>query len=198
MSSAWKIITYYTVNTPYEEEVKNLISSLEKFNCPYKVYPRPSTGSWEKNTQIKTEVILSALNEFPGEMIAWIDADAMLERPPIFFDTLQPENFDLCCYYLSTSYNPRELLSGTLIFSNNETSKAIVKEWGELNKTNKEWDQRNLESIIKSKTNLRMIPLPKEYIKINLHDRFQPGIKDNEVVVRHYQASRKYKKLNRS
>jgi hypothetical protein len=192
-----RIISYYTINTPYEKEVEHLITSLNTFKLHYKVYPKQSLGSWAKNTQIKAAVILEAMNEFPTDMIAWVDADAIIERDPVFFNSLKKEEFDVCCYYLSSRYNAHELLSGTIVFSNSDICKRLVTEWVALNQTNTEWDQKNLQSLVEGSRykDLRLLPLPPEYIKINLHEKFQTGIDPEKVVIRHYQLSRKLRNV---
>ena len=43
------VVSYYTKNTPYEDEIKHLIASCEKFGIPYEIDGIPNLGSWEKN-----------------------------------------------------------------------------------------------------------------------------------------------------
>jgi hypothetical protein len=192
---SWRIVSYYTIDTPYQDLVAGFSKSLDQFNLNYTIYPKPSCGSWEKNTQVKAEVIKNAMIEFPNDTIVWLDIDAIVQKNPVFFDTLA--DFDISCYYLSTRYNPHELLSGTIAFANNVTTRNIIDDWIVMNKTNKEWDQKNLQGVIESEKykNIRIVPLPKEYIKIHLHDRFQPGINDADIVITHFQASRKLKAI---
>lgn len=189
----YRIISYYTIGTLYEQEVCNLRASLDKFNLPNKIYPKQSMGSWEKNCQQKALVIRDALNEFPNECLIWTDADSVLMKPPSFFDSLNENDFDLVYHILKTTYNPNEVLSGTVVFNNNTLVKNIVDDWIALNSTNTAFDQKNFQQIIESdkyKSTIRVIPLPSIYIKINKHDKYQPGIDPNEVVICHYQLSR--------
>ncbi len=176
------VVSMYTVNTPYEQEVKNLRKSLEKFKVKHKIYPIKNTGSWAKNCQQKALVIRQAMDEF-SENVVWIDADAILERTPELFSRLK---CDIAYYYLKAF---KELLSGTLFFTNNQRMKSLVDEWIALNATNDKWDQKNLQSIVESKRDLRKSILPVEYCKI---DKIRFTNSANPVVT-HYQASRRFR-----
>ncbi len=129
------IISGYTINTDYEEEVKDLESDLKRFNLPYKLYSYESRGDWTKNTMVKAELVQRALKEYPGEDIIWLDADAVIVKEPTFFHQLKDKTFDICCYYY-TRYNPNniintpnELLSETIIFRNNNIVNQLVNDW---------------------------------------------------------------------
>lgn len=187
----YTVISYYTKNTPYENIVLNLIKSLKQFNLPHKIYPKPNQGSWVKNTQQKSVVIQEALNEFFTDII-WTDADSVIMREPVFFNEIQDKDFDVSLCYLSTTYDPHELLSGTIYFKNNQIVKNLVNDWVELNKTKTEWDQKTLQELIDGKyKDLRIVPLPPEYIKIDRFERFQKV--DKPHVVYHWQASRQHR-----
>ena len=192
---SYKIISYYTTNTPYEKIVVNLENSLKMFQLPYKIYPKPSEGSWTKNTQIKSKVILEALNEFQEDII-WVDADAIFERQPYLFELLEHKEFDLCCHYLHTKYNANELLSGTLYFRNNIVVKQLVKDWIELNKVKEEWDQKTLQTLIedKYKDTIKTVDLPSQYIKIDKFEHWQGQV--IAPVITHFQASRQYRNMS--
>ena len=64
MSNKVIYISYYTVNTPYEKEVrKYLLPSLKKFNLPYDVQGVKDLGSWHNNTGFKSTYILQMLQK---------------------------------------------------------------------------------------------------------------------------------------
>jgi hypothetical protein len=181
----------FTKDTPYQEEVQNLIKSLNVLKRNnYRIVPKDSLGSWELNCQMKAEVILEEL-ESSGKDVVWVDADAIFVNQPEFFDYMAKKNhFDICCYYLKSSYNDNELMSGTIYFKNTKKTIEVIEKWIELNSKNKEWDQRNLQKIIEQTKDVRIIPLPEAYIKVK-GNRFQdPKI---EPVIFHNQASRRFK-----
>jgi len=187
--SSFIIVSYYTKNTPYEQEVEKLRSSLNTFNIPNIIYAEENLKSWEKNTQLKAKCILRALNEQDKDVV-WIDADAIVKQQLTFFENL---DCDMSIYYLVTRYNSHEMLSGTIFYKNNDKVKGIVQEWITLNDTNTEWDQRNLQKIVESKTDLNITPLPKEYIHIDRYTKHQGQIPNPAVT--HFQASRKFKRI---
>jgi Nucleotide-diphospho-sugar transferase len=186
----YRIISGYTINTPYEQEIKDLEQGLNKFNLPYTFYPYNNTGSWVKNTLVKPTLIQKALNTYTEDII-WIDADAIIKKDPIFFKSIQDENFDICCHFLKTGYNPRELLTGTFYFKNNNIVKDLVNDWIINTKLKTDWDQRILQTLVdgKYKDILKIIILPIEYIKIN--PKNNKDITLLQCVIGHKQLSRK-------
>jgi hypothetical protein len=183
------IISGYTINTDYEQEVKDLESDLKRFNLPYKLYGYESRGDWTKNTMVKAELVQRALKEYPGKDIIWIDADAVIVKEPRFFHQLKDKTFDICCYYLSTRYNPNELLSGTIVFRNNDIVNQLVNDWVNDN-DEVNWDQKILQKYVDGKYSdrLKKLHLPSEYIKIkprNVHNA-----RSLDCVIGHKQVSR--------
>jgi hypothetical protein len=183
------IISGYTINTDYEQEVKDLESDLKRFNLDYKLYGYESRGDWTKNTMVKAELIQRALNEFPSEDIIWLDADAIILKNPTFFHCLKNMEFDICCHYLKTSYNPNELLSGTIIFRNNDIVKSLVNDWVNDN-SGVNWDQKILQKYVDGKyvDKLKKLNLPEEYIKIR--PRSVSNARNLNCVIGHKQMSR--------
>jgi hypothetical protein len=182
------IISGYTFNTPYEEEVKDLEADLKRFNLPYWLYGYESRGNWTKNTMVKAELIQRALMEYPEDDVIWLDADAIILREPKFFHELKNKNFDICCHYLKTHYNPNELLSGTIIFRNVPIVRKLVDDWVAIK--NENWDQKILQELVDGKYKLKLnkLELPQEYIKIR-----PKNVKDARslnCVIGHKQMSR--------
>ena len=161
------VISGYTLNTDYEQEVKDLESDLKRFNLPYKLYGYESRGDWTKNTMVKAELIQRALKEYPNEDVIWLDADAVIVKEPTLFHELKDKTFDICCHYLKTRYNPNELLSGTIIFRNNDIVNSLVDDWVN-DSEGVNWDQKILQKYVDGKYEgkLKKLALPIEYIKI--------------------------------
>ena len=75
------LITFYTKDTPYEEEVKGLAESVKAFDYTLMNYGITNTGDWTANCAMKPKIILRAMNEFPEEkLFVYLDADAVIKR----------------------------------------------------------------------------------------------------------------------
>ena len=181
---SFTIVSFYTEQTPYESEVKNLIASLDKLGLRYHVKGVKSLGSWEKNCQYKADFILESLTMFDTDIV-WVDADAVMLKYPLLFDEL---DCDIAYHYLPQR---KELLSGTLFIRNNDVMKMLVQRWKEVNNTNTRWDQKNLQQVVEADKNIKKYVLPAEYCKI--YDNKQQIV--NDPVITHYQASRRFKRL---
>ena len=184
------IISGYTLNTDYEEEVKDLVASLKKYNLPHKIYPYESRGNWTKNTMVKAELIQLAMKQFPDKVIVWLDADAIVLGEPKFFFSLAQQKFDLCCHYLKSNRRklPRELLSGTIAFAPTKTAKNLVDQWVMQKTVN--WDQKILQELVDGpfQRDLTILELPAEYIKIK--PKNVPNVRSLQCIVGHKQLSR--------
>jgi len=183
------VISGYTINTDYEEVVKDLESDLKKYNLPYKLYSYESRGDWTKNTMVKAELIQRALEEFPNEDIIWLDADAVILDEPKLFYELKDINYDICCHYLKTNIRKfDELLSGTIIFKNNEIIKQLVNDW--VNDDEINWDQKILQKLVDGKYNNKLIKkhLPISYIKIK--PKRMNNVRQLQGFIGHKQVSR--------
>lgn len=180
----FQIISGYTINTPYEKEVKNLKRSLENFGFSSEhIVGFESLGTWEKNCQQKALIIKSKLRELAVPVV-WLDADAILRKNPILFSQIE-KDIAFCYSKIAGKY---ELLSGTIFLKPTELNFKILDEWINLNNLDpNQWDQRNLQKIIKS-WNIDYYNLPLSYCKIDY-------IKCTEVIISQNQASRRFKKL---
>ncbi len=184
--------SYYTRNTIYEEEVKRLQSSLDKFDLKYELLPINSLGNWQENTRIKPVLILSMLKKYPQHKLVYLDADAEIVKRPDLFETIENDiglhQLDWSKYKLKRYRNCKEILSGTLFFNNSENCKNIVKSWiNYSNKNRNVWDQRSLAAIVGN----NFYNLPAAYCKI-----FDTMQEVADPVIIHYQTSRKVNKNN--
>jgi len=182
------IVSAYTVNTPYEKEIEIFKKSIDLLEIKnYKIYPLVNSGSWEKNCQQKAVTILRAMEEL-NDSILWIDADAEIKEYPAYFDDL---GCDLSCYYFKSSWNPRELLSGTIYFGNTAKAKEVLWSWIKLNQTNGVWDQKNLQTVVDNRIDLDIKTFGVQYIVIDGLGNYQD---QSKVSIIHHQASRRVKK----
>lgn len=176
-------VSFYTIDTPYEEEAKELEKTLLQFDLPYQFYARETKGSWEENTQLKAEVIAEALREFCPEPIVFLDADARVLNDPILLDHIDAE---LAFHH----FRNFEVLSGTLYFKNTDVCLDLVDEWIEENYRNKGmWDQKVLESVI-YRTPIKWFNLPEEYCFVDKLSKTK-----NAPVIYHTQVSRRLRRV---
>lgn len=202
-----KIVSYYTCDTPYENVAEEyLIPSLEKmkkeaiYNFNYNVKPIQNQGSWYKNTSYKAKFIKEEL-EKDYISVCWVDCDATIEKYPSLFEELDSSDYDIAFHTLAweswygyVGNKEKELLTGTMWFKKNDKVLALCQEWFDVASKTQQWEQKVLASII-GKYDLKIYPLPVEYCYINtLPGGKKPLISDKNVVIRHYQSSRIYKK----
>ena len=185
---SWIVVSYYTLNTFYEEYATKLVASLEQFKILYHVVGVRNLRDWHKNTNYKPTFLKKMLDEFPDKNVVWVDCDAVFKRYPKLFDTLDCDiaahEFDCARYYKGG--RGTELLSGTLFLRNNEEVRETVKAWEqECIKRPRVWDQKSLEKVLAGQYH----KLPKEYCQISGTMR---DVK-NPVIV-HYQASKRVRK----
>ena len=194
-------VSYYTLNTPYEEVAKRyLIPSLERFKLNYVVEAIKNLGNWYKNTAYKAKFILEKLKLY--NEVVYIDVDAEIrEFPELFFNI--PEEYSFACHFLNWNdfygykHNPPvlELLTGTLFIRNNPNTRQLCEEWYEKSINSYIWEQKVLQQIINN-YNIKIFKLPIEYCYIATKpDGNEPNIKVNKPVIVHYQKSREFKKF---
>lgn len=184
------IVSFYTKNTPYEQEINNLKKSCEQFGLKYHFEGYQGRGNWVLNCGIKPSFILDMLYREKDDLL-YIDADGVIKQPLKYIDEL-PKEVDIAAHIRKGG----EFLSGTVFFRNNERVKNLVKEW--VKRQHKDpgiWDQKTLHETIVNhgpRLGIEFHELPQPYCKI-----FD---KDNcETVIEHYQKSREYKeKVNMS
>jgi len=196
-------ISYYTINTPYEEEAKKyLIPSLKKFNLPYDVQGIPDLGSWQKNTHFKAQFIKKCLLYYKSPII-FLDIDATIEKYPVLFEKLK--NYDISYHELDwflqwrgQKGDRKEILSGTLYLNYTPIIMKFLDRWIEINNQKTQWEQKNMSETLKEyKDKLKTYPLPYEYIVIpRQNGQLPPHIKQEEVIIYHHQSSRKLKNRN--
>lgn len=191
------VISFYTQDTPYEREVQNLINSCKKWSIEYDIQGVASLGTWEKNCAFKPAFIHTKMLEHNRPLL-WVDADGVFKQKPNFND------FDKCDFsvrvneFLPESHESR-IVSNAIFVRNTPEVLLIIEEWKELcaneiadkNRILEFWDQMALCSVLSPKKDLKFLPMPLKYSKIfDFDDLF---ISEEEVIIEHYQASRRLK-----
>lgn len=175
-------VSMFTSGTPYEEEIKTLQKSLDKFGLPYEFVGLRNLGNWEKNTQMKSQVIKTVMDKYNKDVV-WVDADAeVLEYPELFY-TLK---CDLAFHYIKEW---DEKMTGTMFFKNNTVSREILNKWINHNASNNNPDGKNFQEIMANHVDCVIYDLPTEYI----HVRDIKYLHCDKPVIVHNQASRRFK-----
>jgi len=199
--SGWQMISYYTVRTPYEEEVQKLVKSALKVGVPLKTYGLPATGSWRGNLNHKSATILKAFEEFPDKDIVFVDADAIIHRWPALFDELSTKavyDVSACFFsYTKRSGDKDELLSGTLWFRNAEVGRALVRRWHEIGLERRDVRHQYclklaIQELQRSGIPVRVFRHPFAYTCIFDYRQARKGV---APVIEHYQASRRFRRV---
>ena len=195
---SWMVVSFYTAGTGYETEVKKLTESLDQFNIPRHIFACKPTGTWRGNLNYKSEIILKAMDMYPDKDIVFIDSDGIVRKPPVLFTKLSKERkADVAAHYhqYTTSVTGGSLLSGTLWFANNETSRVLVRRWHQIGLDNPTVRHQHCLNIAinelgKEGVTVRVHRMPQEYTQIYDYK----GVKHENAVVEHFQASRRLRK----
>lgn len=183
---AYIVCAYYTINTGYAEEIKNLEASLKKHNLPYELVGIPNQGGFQANTHYKAYFIKQMMfRHFPKDIL-YLDADARVQQYPVLFDTFKG---DVGVFYLD-KYG-HDLISSTLYFANNAKAMEVIERWIAYQFDYPLiWDQKVLQYVIDQSTdlNLNLVQLPPNYCQIfDLMQEF------GNPVIEQFQASRRFR-----
>lgn len=196
----YEIISFYTVNTPYEREAEKMKESLEKLGLSTEhIQPRKNLKNWHKNCCMKPYFIDEKLREL-NKPVVWIDCDARVVKNPVLFEELIDSDYDISVHF----HKDKELLSGTLFLRPTDKIFKLLYYWKFLLKEDMEsglgtppvWnglEQSALQYLLTSKYKtfrVKGFKLPKEYIYVS-DLGWWSDVKDPIIV--HGQASRRYK-----
>ena len=191
------VVSFYTLDTPYEEEVQSLIGSCKQFDIEHLVEGIPSTGSWEMNCAFKPLFLLKKLEELKRPLL-WVDADAVFLQPPSFLDVF---SLDLGVrLYDCPDDHPSRVVTATLFVNATEGGVEILKLWAqeclsmlqEKERTKEVWDQDALRRVLlKTSYKSSWGVLPNEYSIIAGHPEDE---RCSSPIIVQNQASRRFKK----
>lgn len=193
------VISFYTVDTPYEEEVKYLQASCQSLGIDHHIEGIPSAGSWEMNCAFKPIFILQKMQEFKRPLL-WVDADAVFLKPLENLSLFSEVDLGVRIYDVSEDH-PSKIVSATVFVNATGASIKVVKWWAEecmkllqdKNRKEEVWDQDALRRVLFQKEHgARFAPLPPSYSKILGHPKDEEMCFDPVIIQN--QASRRYKK----
>lgn len=186
-------VSHYTVNTPYEQEVEHLRSSLEEYELDYDIQGIKSLGSWRLNSNYCATQIKEMMDTYSPRSILRLDADARVEAFPELFIKKGFRSDVAAAIWMQSRLRPKgELMGGTLYFGNTDKSRVVVDNWLERLKARP--NSRNPDLLhltvkeLKGTFDFRELPL--SYCRIFDFANMGP-----DKVIVHYQASRKFKKI---
>lgn len=127
----FRVVSFFTIGTPYENEIRSLTESLERLAVPLDIRGIDSLGSWDLNTKHKPMFIKEMLDAHPGEAIVWLDADAVVLKYPHVFEQIDT---DIGVYYKTTGptadrFKGQELITATMYFANNKKTRTLLDMW---------------------------------------------------------------------
>jgi hypothetical protein len=195
------LVSFYTKNTGYEQEIKKLINSISNYGYNTYIEDIDSLGSWDANTKYKSRLLLNSLEKYPNvDLFLYLDSDAMIQKDIPLNDITG----DISVHYKIRGRNGKwhknnpYLLSGTIFYKNTQIIKKIFNEWDKENQRTisfekdpprKNWDQQNLQNILeKYKNEINIQKLTPEYCKI-----FDTMDYCKNPIIEHFQASRRFK-----
>lgn len=210
------VVGFYTLNTPYEEEIKGMEQSLRFFGFDVHTVGVPSRASWSKNCYYKPTFIKQMMEAHPDRQIIWADADSRMRRYPTELIQFLRENktFSIATAFTDWSVvNPNmakhrgtgmeEISSAFVVINNTKQAYDIITKWEKSCAATMEKfdagkcksipvDDRLLEEIYyKSKTAKKhWVKLPTAYAQI-----FDLAKRAGVPVVEQMQASRRNKKF---
>lgn len=198
------ITSFFTINTPYEKEIKNLINSLENFNLNYYIEGIEDLGGWVINTQYKP-ILIEKVLKMSGKPVICIDADAIVKKYPKLFESMK--NVDFAAYFPNSMRNKDKdlfpdinfiidrLLSGTIYFNNTKGAFKLLDMWRlKCLEDRRTIDQNLLLDCVKAlKDEIIIRPLPLSYCQI--YDIVRTK---GEAIIEHFQASRRHRNTIRS
>lgn len=191
------ILSFYTKNTLYEEEVCKLITSCEKFGLQTVIRGIESFGSWELNCAYKPFYICEVIEQL-DQPVLWVDADGCFLKKPLWEKAFDADVSARFHDELNWDH-PSKVISSTVFVNATHQGKALLRLW--MDETEKQlldpgrniefWDQIALRNVLQTWEGL-FEPMPLIYTKIFDHPMDCLLVAD--PVIEHYQASRRFKK----
>jgi hypothetical protein len=187
------VVSFYTKDTGYEEEIKNLEESLNKYNLSYSIAGIENQGSWLKNIHYKADYLEQQLYEW-NMPVVFLDADAIVRQPPLLFNDLIDIGIEMAAGFHHINANYKHLNSATLLLQPSESTFKALKSWKAYNAIHPDkLDQENLELAVRehkvNNTKLKFYELPQSYTKIF------DCMPDEEIVIEQFQASRRFRDI---
>jgi len=192
LSNLVKVVSFYTMDTPYEKEVEHLRASCEKFGLSHHIEGIKNLGSWEKNCAFKPFFLRAMLEKYQMP-IFWVDADAVFLKEPDFDPFLEK---DLWVYKDGVDDDRFKIRASSIFINATAPSFKMVNDWCSRSELLSQddppafFDQITLLHTLENETEAQIGTLPLSYCRIF---DFQLGqIAKEDIVIEQYQASRRF------
>lgn len=159
MKGEFRIVTYYTEDTPYQKEASRLVESCLRWGYSVTSIGLPSTGDWIRNCNQKPRVIWEEMQRDPRTPLLWLDADAFVMRP---LDLLK-EMGAVAVY----RHEGLEVASGTVFLRPSYSCvRRLVKSWMERAESQAKWPDQPILGKLLREQKPPTTWLPQSYCKI--------------------------------
>lgn len=160
------VISFYTNNWEYPKYAHDMMKSCDKLGLEHYIVEKEDTGNYLKNTRIKPQFILEALN-FLQTPVLWIDVDgSILRRPELFKEDY---SYDFAARKMA-KHRDRTWHVGTMYFKYNDNVLKFVERWATLALDKKASDELILDQMWRADDStlhgLRIDSLPEPYFEM--------------------------------
>lgn len=193
------VVSFYTLNSPYQLQAHHLVASCEKFGIPHCIEGVDSWGSWELNCAFKPFFIIEKMKQLQRPLL-WVDVDAIFLRKP---SDLKVFSNDFAVYTDPelTSNHPSKVRAGTIYVNHTQGGRDFLMQWraecqrqiADPTRQEEFWDQIALRDTLLLSSH-KAGPLPLSYIHILGHP--SDAQKSSRPVIVHLQASRCAKRVS--
>jgi len=187
------VVSYYTLDTPYEAEAKRLERSLQAAGMPYRIHGVQSRGNWYDNTRAKPEILRKFRDEEKGPLF-YVDADAWVHRDVT--DELAGYGGDFALHH----FRNREWLTGTILINDTDGAREGLRRWINVNRIKLQQGQTagggqaNFATVINADDGPQVSYLPAKYCWI--FDLSPRHCEPCDPAIEHLQASRENRKTH--
>ena len=193
------VVSFYTKDTPYEEEAKAFIASCRAHEIRFEVEALESRGSWDLNCALKPQFLLKKLKE-KKEPLLWVDIDGRFLKPLGEYDW-SGSDFSLRVNAHLPEGDPNVFFAATIYCSYNPQVIALLEAWAQGceeafacgNRKEEVWDQDVLHRVFARQGSVRFQALPWKFAKV--FDEDIEVVAHEETIIEHTQASRRLKGL---
>lgn len=188
-------IGFYTKNTWYQKEIKNLEESLIRFGLEYHIEGLENLKDWRKNCHQKMNFILRCMEKYPNRNIVQMDSDVRILAYPELFERL--EEYDIGVYmipsedyiHLGKKHTVKDITNVSVLYLKNCLKvQNLVKHWEKQDATFEDHiDDLSFRKVLTRSKGIKVFNLPQTYCHI--YDRKI----EEEPVIQLFQASRRYR-----
>ena len=166
---------------------KHLQPTADALGLHLEVVEYAESGDWIANCARKADAVAEVRKRYRTHGVVWVDADAEINRMPVYFAGLRNSAVDIAAHRLPCG----EFLGGTVYFGKGKRVTTAINEWRKRCKSSarryKTVDQRHLDDIIRETPALNFVELPDSYCRIFDHKQQR----SQHPAITHYQASRR-------